>query len=129
MRQLFLTLVLFAASAPLLASPEVPFEPSQSSFAGPEACRAHLVAFVADARIRGEAAAEGPYQVAPGDVRAHAVIISGSGHRITEHRCLAEKLSSRTWRHSMEDAEAEQAETIDSMAAKAEWLKKPRSKQ
>lgn len=129
MRRLFLTLVLAAASAPLLASPEVPFEPNRESFAGPEACKAHLVDFVADARARGDAAAEGPYQVAPGDVRAHAVVISGSGHRITEHRCLAEKLSSRTWRHSMENAEAEEVETIDSMAAKAEWLKKPRGKQ
>ena len=129
MRRLFLTLALSAASAPLLASPEVPFEPSQESFAGADACRAHLVAFVAGAHTRGDAAAEGPSQVAPSDVRAHAVVISGSGHRITEHRCLAEKLSSRTWRHSMENAEAEEPETIDSMAAKAEWLKKPRSEQ
>jgi hypothetical protein len=129
MRRLFLTLALSAASAPLLAAPEAPFEPSTESFAGADACRAHLVDFVAGARTRGDAAAEGPYQVAPSDVRAHAVVISGSGHRITEHRCLAEKLSSRTWRHSMENAEAEETETIDSMAAKAEWLKKPRSEQ
>ncbi len=129
MRRLLLTLILSAVSAPLLASPEVPFGATRESFAGPEACRAHLVAVVADARARGDAAAEGPYQVAPSDVRAHAVIISGSGHRITEHRCLAEKLSSRTWRHSMGNAEAEEAETIESMAAKAEWLKKPRGEQ
>jgi hypothetical protein len=129
MRLLLLPLALFAASAPLLASPEVPFEPSGESFAGPPACRAHLTGLVTGARNRGDAAAEGPYQVAPDDVRAHSVIISGSGHRITEHRCLAEKLSSRTWRHSMENKEAEEAETIDSMAAKAEWLKKPRPKQ
>ena len=129
MRLLLFPILFSAASAPLLASAEVPFEPSRESFAGPAACRAHLAAFVAGARTRGDAAAEGPYQVAPSDIRAHAVIISGSGHRITEHRCLAEKLSSRTWRHSMENAEAEEAETIDSMAAKAEWLKKPRGEQ
>ena len=129
MRRLFLTFVLSAASAPLFASPEAPFEPSSKVFATAEACRAHLTAFVAGARARGDAAAEGPYQVTPGDVRAHAVVIAGSGHRITEHRCLSEKLSSRTWRHSMENAEAEETETIDSMAAKAEWLKKPRSEQ
>ena len=62
-------------------------------------------------------------------MRAHAVIISGSGHRITEHRCLGAKLSSRSWRHSMSERETEAAETIDSMAAKAEWLKKERPKQ
>ena len=129
MRRLVLTIVLSAASAPLFAAPEAPFEASSKIFATSEACRAHLIAFVAGARTRGDAAAEGPYQVAPGDVRGHAVVISGSGHRITEHRCLAEKLSSRTWRHSMENAEAEEAETIDSMAAKAEWLKKPRPEQ
>ena len=129
MRRLLLPLVLSAASAPLFASAEAPFEPSEKIFANPDACGAHLISFVAAARARRDVAAEGPYQVAPSDVRAHAVVISGSGHRITEHRCLAEKLSSRTWRHSMEDAEAEETETIDSMAAKAEWLKKPSSKQ
>ena len=129
MRRLLLPLALSVTSAPLFASPVVPFEPSRESFAGADACRAHLAAFVAAARTRGDAAAEGPYQVAPSDVRAHAVVISGSGHRITEHRCLAEKLSSRTWRHSMENKEAEEAETIDSMAAKAEWLKKPAPEQ
>ena len=129
MRRLFLMLILSSPSAPLLASPEVPFEPSLESFAGADACRAHLAAFVAGARARGDAAAEGPYQVALSEVRAHAVVVSGSGHRITEHRCLAEKLSSRTWRHSMENAEAEETETIDSMAAKAEWLKKAPGKQ
>jgi hypothetical protein len=53
------------------------------------------------------------------------VTLAGSGHRITEHRCFVEKLSSRTWRHSISDAEVEAPETIDSMAAKAGWLKKP----
>ena len=60
-------------------------------------------------------------------VRVHSVVVAGTGHSITEHRCLAEKLSSRTWRHSMEGAEADEPETIESMAAKAEWLKKPKS--
>jgi hypothetical protein len=84
---------------------------------------------VASARARGDAATEGPYEVAPGDIRAHAVILAGSGHRITEQRCIAEVLSGRSWRHSMDEAEAEEAETIESMAAKAEWLKKGRREQ
>jgi hypothetical protein len=69
-------------------------------------------------------AVEGPYEIGAGDLRTHVVVIAGSGHRITEHRCLAEKLSSRTWRHSMDGSEGEEPDTIESMAAKAEWLKK-----
>ena len=124
MRFFLFAVAALAVPASLAASGEVPFEPSSDRFADAAACTARLGSIVAEARARGDAAAEGPYQVASGDVRAHSVIVAGSGHRITEHRCLAEQLSSRTWRHSMDDAEAEQAETIESMAAKAEWLKK-----
>jgi hypothetical protein len=121
-----LLLALIAVPAPLAASGEVPFEPSAAVFADAGACRAHLAGLVADARRASPVAAEGPYGLASGDIRAHTVLVAGSGHRITEHRCLAEKLSARTWRHSMDDSEDEAAETIDSMAAKAEWLKKGR---
>ena len=120
---------LLLACAPALASDEVPFEPSQERFADAAACKAKLGSFVAEARAGPHVAAEGPYEIAPGDVRVHSVLVSGSGHRITEHRCLGPQLSSRTWRHSMDGSEAEEPETIDSMAAKAEWLKKPRGKQ
>jgi hypothetical protein len=122
-----LPLALIAASvagAPALATDEVPFEPSMSSFADAAACKAHLVQSVADARLVAHVAVEGPYEVIAGDVRAHIIKLAGSGHRITEHRCLSEKLSSRSWRHAMAGVEAEEAETIESMAAKAEWLKK-----
>jgi hypothetical protein len=124
MRFALLPPVLLLAAAPLAASEEVPFEPSASVFADASACRAHLVAALADARRAAHVAAEGPYEIAVGDVRAHLVLAAGSGHRITEHRCLAEKLSSRSWRHSMDGSGDEEPETIESMAAKAEWLKK-----
>jgi len=101
---------------------EIPFEPVDGRFADAAACRAHLSAWVSESR--GAEAAVGPYEIGAGDIRAHVVLVSGSGHRITERRCAAEKLSSRTWRHSMEETEAEAVETIDDMAAKAEWLKK-----
>ncbi len=117
-------LALLALPASLPASGEVPFESSNERFANAAACTARLGSIVAEARRRGDAAAQGPYEVGGGDVRVHAVAVSGSGHRITEHRCLGEQLSSRTWRHSMDEAEAEGAETIETMAAKAEWLKK-----
>lgn len=124
MRSLPLPAAFLFLSAPLLASDEVPFEPAGETYADAAACKAHLADVVARARSERAEAAEGPYEIAAGDLRAHVVLVAGSGHRITEHRCLAEKASSRTWRHSMEDAESEESETIASMAAKAEWLKK-----
>jgi hypothetical protein len=123
MRFALLPLILFAA-VPLAASDEVPFEPSASIFADAAACKAQLAAEAARARSSANVAVEGPYEIAAGDVRTHVVLVAGSGHRITEHRCLAEKLSSRSWRHSMDGSEGEEPETIESMAAKAEWLKK-----
>lgn len=119
-----LPLALLLAAAPAPPGKEVPFEPSTETFADAAACKARLVKIVAGARLEPHSAVEGPYDIAPGDVRAHWVDISGSGHRITEHRCLAEKLSDRTWRHSMDGSQADEPDTIDSMAAKAEWLKK-----
>lgn len=124
--RLFLPLALLVASAPLAASEEVPFEPSALVFADAGSCKTHLAGLVAEARRGTPVAVEGPYEIASGDVRAHTVLLAGSGHRITEHRCLAEKLSARTWRHSMDETEDEAPETIESMAAKAEWLKKGR---
>jgi hypothetical protein len=124
MRLALLPLVTFFAAAPLAASDEVPFQPSASVFADAAGCKAHLAGSVAEARKAAHVAAEGPYDIAAGDVRAHVVLAAGSGHRITEHRCLVEKLSSRTWGHSMGGPETEEPETIETMAARAEWLKK-----
>ncbi len=113
---------LLLAAAPVSAADEVPFEPSAQVFADAAACKGHLAGLVAEARAAPNVAVEGPYEIASGDVRAHKVLVAGSGHRITEHRCLAEKLSARTWRHSMDGSEDEEAPTIESMAA--DWLKK-----
>ncbi len=128
MHRLILPLSLLIAAPALAAPGEAPFAASNQSFAIAAACRTRLMEIVAEARQANHVAIEGPYEVAAGDVRAHLVRISGSGHRITEHRCAGEKLSTRTWRHSMDGAEDEAPETIDSMAAKAEWLKKDRAK-
>ena len=123
MHRFLLPLSLLLAAAPLMASGEAPFVPSDHTFADAAACKAHLEQVVADARGGRYAAVEGPYEIVAGDVRAHTVLAEEAGHRIAEHRCLANKLSSRTWRHSMGSEEAEAPETIESMAAKAEWLK------
>lgn len=125
---MFLLPLLLVSAWPALASDEVPFEPSDERFADAGACKARLAAVITAARSNAPVAAEGPYEVAPGDVRIHSVLASGSGHRITEHRCLGPELSSRTWRHSMDGSDEEEPETIESMAAKAEWLKKPKDK-
>lgn len=121
--------LLALVAAPLGATDEVPFEPSADLFADAAACKSRLAQIVAAERPRGHAAVEGPYDVTAGDVRAHWVDVSGSGHEITEHRCLAEKMSHRSWRHSMADGDGEALQTIEQMAAKAEWLKKAASKQ
>ena len=112
-----LPLLLLAAAAD-----EVPFEPSAETFPGAAACRAHLESLAGAARAEAYYAVEGPYELAAGDVRIHIVRTEGAGHRITEHRCLAEKLSGRSWVHAMADAEPEF--TVDSVARSAPWLNK-----
>lgn len=108
-----------------LASAEAPFEPSTESFADAAACEARLAGLASDARGGGYDAVEGPYEITAGDVRLHFVRAEGPGHRISEHRCLAEKLSGRSWTHAMADAAPEF--TIESVARTAPWLQKNRS--
>lgn len=118
MRRLFLPFVaLLAAAAP----GEAPFEPSPERFSDAAACRAHLGTIVAEARRAGFDAAVGPYALAPADLRAHTVRAEGSGHRISEYRCDAARLSARSWIHSM--APPEEAFTVESVARGADWLK------
>ena len=113
------TLLLLAAAA----SHEAPFEPGRA-FADAAACEAHLAGLAASAR--GYEAVKGPYQVAEGDVRIHLVSTEGAGHRIEEHRCLGEKLGSRSWTHAMEE---EAPFTVESAARDAAWLKKGAAEQ
>ena len=105
-----------------LASAEAPFEPSAESFADAAACKARLAGLASEARGGGYDAVEGPYEIASGDVRIHFVRAEGPGHRIAEHRCLAEKMSGRSWTHAMADAAPEF--TVDSVARTAPWLQK-----
>ena len=109
------------------AADEVPFEPAAEHFADAGSCRAHLVALVGAARAERYDAVEGPYEIAPGDVRIHMVRASGNGHHIAEHRCLAAALSARDWTHAMAADEAEF--TVESVARSAAWLKKGRAEQ
>ena len=106
----------------LAAAEETPFEAGAERFADAAACKAHLGGLAADARGGGYEAVEGPYEIAAGDVRIHMVRVEGNGHRIAEHRCLADKLSARSWSHSMEAEE--EAFTVESVARSAPWLKK-----
>jgi hypothetical protein len=101
---------------------ETPFEPSRDSFADAAGCRAHLAGLAAGARGGDYDAVEGPYELAAGDIRIHMVRAEGAGHRIAEHRCLAENLSGRSWTHAMADAEPEF--TVESAVRAAPWLKK-----
>ena len=106
----------------LAAAEETPFVAGAERFADAAACTAHLGTLAADARGGGYEAVEGPYEIAAGDVRIHMVRVEGNGHRIAEHRCLADKLSARSWSHSMEAEE--EAFTVESVARNAPWLKK-----
>jgi hypothetical protein len=95
--------------------PDIPdFAAATERFADAAGCRAHMAGVVAAARTSGFDAAVGPYDFAAGDVRAHIVRAEGSGHRIEEYRCLAERLGTRSWTHSM--AESEDAFTVKSAA-------------
>ena len=111
----------------LVAAAEVPFEASGEAFADPAACRLRLASLAGQAAGGGYDAIEGPYEVARGDIRIHMVRAEGAGHRITEHRCLAEKLSGRRWSHRMEDEAPEF--TVESAARAAPWLNKDRAQQ
>ena len=103
------------------------FEPAELRFAVASECRGHLAQIVAEARGDGFEAAEGPYEIAPGDVRAHRIRADGAGHRIEEYRCEEARLSARSWRRSM--AGAEEEFTVESVARRAEWLKQGRGQQ
>jgi hypothetical protein len=118
--------VLLLAAAPVHAE-ETPFEPSNTSFADADACRARLQELAETARREGNEAVEGPYALAAGDVRIHIVAVDGRGHRISEHRCAGAALASRSWRHSMEDETSDF--TVESVVRSAQWLKKGRSEQ
>jgi hypothetical protein len=100
---------------------ETPFEPGADSFRTAAECKARLAAIADEARRGAFDAIEGPYDVASGDVRVHIVAAEGKGHRIAEHRCLAEKLSSRSWAHRMEEDLPEFS--VDSVARSSAWLK------
>jgi hypothetical protein len=115
-------LLLLLAAAGVDAVEETPFEPSSRSFADAAACKAFLATQAEEARHGGFDAVEGPYVLAAGDVRIHTVRADGSGHRIHEQRCLAEKLSARSWRHALVADEPEF--TVESVARSADWLKK-----
>jgi hypothetical protein len=113
-------LILLGATAATVE--ETPFEAAGETFSDAAACKAFLASKADDARRGGYDAVEGPYVIAAGDVRMHTVRAEGSGHRISEQRCLAEKLSGRSWSHDMGPREPEF--TIESVARSAPWLKK-----
>jgi hypothetical protein len=120
-RALFLLPLLAAAPVPG-GAPEPPeFTAASQRFADPAACRAFLGRLVVEAAGSGFDAAEGPYELAPDDVRAHTVRAVGAGHRISEYRCSAAELGERSWTRSMTD-EAEEF-TVESVARSAAWLK------
>ena len=68
-------------------------------------CRAELERVAAHARGQGYEAVEGPYEVTTGDLRVHAVVMEGNGHRIDEHRCEEGRVVSRSWHESLEAAD------------------------
>lgn len=118
-----IALLLLAGAA--TAEFETPFEAAQRSFADAAACKAFLAGRAGDARGEGFDAVEGPYEIAAGDVRIHTVRAEGKGHRVNEQRCLGAALSGRSWHHSLEDEESEEAPfTVDAVARSAPWLKK-----
>lgn len=110
-----------ATSAPAWAE-EAPWEPHAERFADAAACVTRLRELAVSMSREDFDVVRGPYDIAAGDTRFHTVKPEGNGHRIDEYRCLENRMSSRGWTHSMEDAD--EPFTVDSAARDAEWLKK-----
>ena len=119
MIRILFALPLFAIATAAAADPP-DFESSAERFGDAGACLGHLQHIIADARGGDFDAAEGPYTVAPTDVRAHTVRAEGLGHRISEYRCEGAQLSVRSWIERM-DRRTDGAFSIESLAG-AEWL-------
>ena len=118
------------AGAPVHDVPEPPeFRRAAEIFSDAAGCRAHLGRLVVEARASGFDAAEGPYELGAGDVRAHTVRAEGPGHRIAEYRCAAAELSQRSWTRSMAGEAQEEEFTVESVARRAPWLKQGRTQQ
>lgn len=113
--------LLLLLAGPTTGTGETPFEPGADSFRTAAECKARLAAIADESRRGAYDAVEGPYDLGSGEVRIHTVAAEGKAHRIAEHRCLAEKLSSRSWTHRMEEDSPEFS--IDSVARSAAWLK------
>jgi hypothetical protein len=119
-RGVFVIAFFAAASGPALASEPPEFESSAEQFVDAGACVGRLEQIVADARGGDFDAAEGPYEVAAADMRAHTVRAESLGHRISEYRCAGAALASRSWVERM-DHRADGAYSIESLAS-AQWL-------
>lgn len=96
-----------------------PFLPVRA-FADAPACIAHLRVFVRESAPPAFDAAAGPYEVAPGDTRAHRIKARDWGHEIEEFRCWDAALSSRRWTHSMSEVKPFTMEDIGRMSFPAE---------
>ena len=122
---MLIALFLAAAAPPPAEAPEPPeFQRASERFGDSASCRAHLGRLVGDARASGFDAAEGPYEFAAAEVRAHTVRAEGHGHVIAEYRCAGAELGERSWTRSMAGrTEAEEEFTVESVARRAGWLK------
>jgi len=92
-----------ATPAPETADAQEPFRPRAERFADAAGCRGWLTGTVAG--VTNAVAARGPYEVAPGDIRAHRIRLASGGHEVTEWRCLGPALSERSWTHAMSNGE------------------------
>lgn len=99
---------------------EAAFTSSPENFANATGCAAHLTILVKNSAPPAFDKAVGPYEIAPGDVRAHRVKAQDWGHDIEEYRCLGAALSVRRWSHSMNDVKPFTIEDIGKMSFPAE---------
>lgn len=83
---------------PAASEKEAVFAPAGDRFSSAANCSVYLSRLVAQLSTDSAyEAARGPYPVAEGDVRAHAIRAVDGGHQVLEYRCIGPVIEARSW--------------------------------
>lgn len=76
---------------------EATFSQAAEAFASAADCEAHLRTLVETLPSAGYAIARGPYEIGPGDTRAHGVRVADERYQVLEYRCFETEPQVRSW--------------------------------